>query len=213
MANNILFITGIDTDVGKTIATGIYAKKLAEQGKRVITQKLVQTGCHAFSEDIQKHRNLQGIPLQQVDIEKLTCRFIYPYPCSPHLAARMADKAIDLQAIHQDTENLAKRHDMVLIEGAGGLYVPLSDNYFLIDYIAEHNYPIILVTSGKLGSLNHTLLSLEACKQRNLRVHSLIYNQFPQTDPIIEEETQRFLRTYINTHFPNCEFMLIPDMS
>lgn len=68
---------------------------------------------------------------------------------------------------------LGKNYDSILIEGAGGLMVPIHDDYFTIDYIAEHNYPAVLVTNGRLGSINHTILSLDALKKEALRLRLL----------------------------------------
>ena len=86
---------------------------------------------------------------------------IFSYPCSPHLAARIDNRPINFDKIENATQELARRYDTVLVEGAGGLMVPLTGEYLTIDYIADKNYPLIFVTSGKLGSINHTLLSLE----------------------------------------------------
>ena len=84
---NVLFISGIDTNVGKTVATGMIAKALAKAGKKVITQKMIQTGCEHVSEDIEAHRQIQGIPFTDEDTRGLTCPYIFTYPCSPHMAA------------------------------------------------------------------------------------------------------------------------------
>ena len=83
----VLFISGIDTSVGKTAATGAIAKALAKAGKQVITQKMIQTGCVEVSEDIEEHRRIQGIPFTEEDKAGLTCPYIFTYPCSPHMAA------------------------------------------------------------------------------------------------------------------------------
>ncbi|PRI66971.1 ATP-dependent dethiobiotin synthetase BioD, partial [Haemophilus influenzae] len=84
----VIFISGIDTDVGKTIATGIYAKKLMEQGCSVITQKMIQTGCKNIADDLLVHRKIQGIDLTEEDLQGETCPYVFEYPCSPHLAAK-----------------------------------------------------------------------------------------------------------------------------
>ncbi|MBE2898637.1 ATP-dependent dethiobiotin synthetase BioD [Pasteurellaceae bacterium 20609_3] len=206
MAGQILFVSGIDTEVGKTIATGVYARKLAQQGVRVITQKMVQTGCERLSEDILTHRKVQGVALNEDDLSGLTCRFIYHYPCSPHLAAEMEERAIDLARITQDSQTLAQRYDVVLLEGAGGLAVPLNDTLTSLDYIQQHRYPLILVTSGKLGSINHTLLSLEVCRARQIPVHTLIYNRYPKKDALIERSSAAYLQTYLKKHHPQAVF-------
>ncbi|MBE2895337.1 ATP-dependent dethiobiotin synthetase BioD [Pasteurellaceae bacterium HPA106] len=211
MAGQILFVSGIDTDVGKTIATGVFARMLAQQGVRVITQKMVQTGCEKLSDDIITHRKVQGVPLCDDDTCGLTCRFIYHYPCSPHLAAEMEGRAIDLDLITQDSRTLAQRYEVVLLEGAGGLAVPLNATQTTLDYLQQQGYPLILVTSGKLGSINHTLLSLEVCRARNIPLHTLIYNRYPKKDDIIEQSSECYLQHYLQQHHPNAQFMILEE--
>ncbi|MFZ7260340.1 dethiobiotin synthase [Avibacterium avium] len=206
MTGQVLFISGIDTDVGKTIATGWYAKKLAEQGFSVITQKMIQTGCEEISEDIVQHRKLQGIELLPEDQQGLTCPYLFSYPCSPHLAARLENREIYTALIRQATDELAEHYDYVLLEGAGGLCVPYDEQHTTLDYVAAQGYPVILVTSGKLGSINHTLLSLLACKQYHIELKGLIYNRYPLGDETINDETARYLENYLHQHFPQAEF-------
>ena len=107
-----------------------------------------------------------GIGMTEEDREGLTMPEIFSYPCSPHLAARIDNRPIDFGKIECATQELARRYDVVLVEGAGGLMVPLTEDYLTIDYIAEKQYPLVFVTSGKLGSINHTLLSFEAIRNR-----------------------------------------------
>jgi len=95
MKGKVLFISGIDTNIGKTYATGILARALAEKGKTVITQKMIQTGCTEVSEDIEMHRQLQDIPFTEEDKAGLTCPYIFTYPCSPHMAAERDGRTID----------------------------------------------------------------------------------------------------------------------
>lgn len=85
----VYFVSGIDTDIGKTVATGMLAKQLLQQGKSVITQKPVQTGCQDIAEDIAVHRKIMGIPMQEADEQRLTMPEIFSHPASPHLAARL----------------------------------------------------------------------------------------------------------------------------
>lgn len=101
------------------------------------------------------------------------------YPASPHLAAEIDHVNIDIKRIHQSTEKLASLYDVVLLEGAGGLYVPVTRNYLTIDYIQEYKHPLILVSSSKLGSINHTLMSMELCRLRGIEVKYVVYNDFP----------------------------------
>ncbi len=172
----ILFVAGIDTGIGKTVATGLIAAWLQRQGRRVITCKLAQTGCRDVSEDLLVHRTLMGMDLLPEDQRRVTCPAIYPFPASPHLAAELAGEPIDVEQVVQCADQLAASYDIVLVEGAGGLMVPLSRNTTTLDVIAQQEWPVILVTAPRLGSINHTLLSLEALHQRKITLASVIYN-------------------------------------
>ena len=205
----VFFISGIDTDVGKTIATAQYANELAAAGQRVITQKMVQTGCQGMADDIVRHRQLQSIELTPFDLDGTTAPYIFPYPCSPHLAAEREGCRIDPARIDQATSTLLQTYDTVLLEGACGLMVPLNREQTLLDYIAERGYPVVLVSSGKLGSINHTLLSLSALQARRIPLHRLVYNRYPAYDPVINLETEHYLQQYITRHFPDSEWWVL----
>ena len=184
------FISGIDTDAGKSYVTGYIASRLMKEGKSVATQKFIQTGNIGFSEDIDLHRKIMGIGPLPEDIDHTTAPIIFSYPASAQLAARMDERDIDLNIIDRSTEILCSRYDIVLVEGAGGLMVPITDDFFTIDYVESRKLPIILVTNGVLGSINHTILSLEAIKSRGIRLAAVIYNEHFDTDRIIGADSQ-----------------------
>ncbi|MEC6393434.1 dethiobiotin synthase [Acinetobacter pittii] len=214
MSGQIYFVSGIDTEIGKTYATGFLAKLWTEQGKKVITQKLIQTGNADISEDIEKHREIMGQGWFQEDHDKLTMPEIFSYPASPHLATRLDNREIDFQKIEDATQTLAERFEIVLLEGAGGLMVPLTTSLLTIDYVAQHQFPVILVTSGRLGSINHTLLSLEALKSRGLKLHALVYNLKDESkDPLISRDTSNYLKDYLAIHFPEAEWIELAKMN
>jgi dethiobiotin synthetase len=208
----ILFISGIDTNIGKSIATGYLYNRFLQSGKSVITQKLIQTGCENISEDIEMHRNMANIPFSEEDNAGLTCPYIFTHPCSPHLAAEIDKRDIDFAHIRKCTQALAGRYEVVLLEGAGGLMVPLTREVLTIDYVKEAGYPVVLVTSGKLGSLNHTLLSLEALKHRGMKLHTVLYNQYPSSDKLIEEDSLSFIKDYCKKYFPDAVVELLPEL-
>ena len=207
----IYFISGIDTDAGKSYCTAWLACEMMRQGYRVITQKLVQTGNVGHSEDIDLHRRLMGTGYLPEDREGLTMPEIYSYPCSPHLAARIDQRPINLARITAATHELARRYDVVLVEGAGGLMVPLTEDYLTIDYLKEQGYPLVFVTSGKLGSINHTLLSFEAIQCRHIPMSHLLYNLYPPVaDTTIQSDTQRYLQAWLQRHSPETHFLEVP---
>ena len=222
LAMSVLFISGIDTDIGKTYATGMIAKALMQQGINVITQKLVQTGVAInpdngemnIADDIITHRQLMGIALQPCDIDSTTCPYRYEKPASPHLAAKLANTVLDPEIITKSTRQLQANYDVVLLEGAGGLLVPITQQLLTLDYIVTQGYPVILVTSGRLGSINHTLLSLEAIRARGLTMHSVIYNHIhdtaDNTDTEIANSSIDYLKNYLAQNYPNAHWLQLP---
>ena len=211
MTGSVYFISGIDTGIGKTYATGCLAKLWNAQGKKTITQKLIQTGNVDISEDIEQHREIMGIGWFPEDESKLTMPEIFTYPASPHLATKIDGREIDFQKIENATEQLAEKYEVVLLEGAGGLMVPLTTDLLTIDYVAEKKYPVILVTSGRLGSINHTILSLEAIKSRSLELYAVAYNLKDESqDELISKDTAEYLKAYLAKHFPNSLWIDIP---
>lgn len=213
----VYFISGIDTDIGKSYATGFLAKQLSDAGKKVITQKPIQTGNNQISEDILLHRKLMQVPMFPEDKLHLTMPVLLNYPASPHLASRLDNVPIDLKAIARATEILSNSYEIVLLEGAGGLMVPLLQgdcDYLIVDYIQEHNFPVILVTSGKLGSINHTLLSLELLKQRGLVLYALVYNECHDgADLIVSQDTKKYFQEHLAKHFPKAKWITMPFIS
>ena len=208
----IIAVSGIDTGIGKTIATGLLARALLLKGRSVITQKAVQTGCEALSDDIVQHRELMGIGLQEVDRESLTCPLVFAYPASPHLAAAMEHRRIDPGVIAKASKALQRHYQIILLEGAGGLMVPLNDELLFIDYLAREAVPLILVTSSRLGSINHTLLSLEACRNRKIVLRGLLYNRFGgEEDAAIAVDTRRFLERSLSLYDYRCPVVDLPD--
>ena len=207
MSDSVYFVSGIDTGIGKTYATGYLAKLWNTQGQSTITQKLIQTGNVDVSEDIEKHRDIMGTGWLPEDHEKLTMPEIFSYPASPHLATQLDGRNIDFEKIEKATEILQQRFDVVLLEGAGGLMVPLTTELLTIDYIVQKQLPVILVSSGRLGSINHTLLSLFAIQHYGLKLHALMFNAIHDSkDSLIATETRQYLKRYLAKHFPDSEW-------
>lgn len=205
----IIFVSGIGTNVGKSYATGWLANKLNSEKKNAITMKMIQTGNDGYSEDIDIHRKIMGLPLLDEDKDFTTAPIIMTYPASPHLAAKIDHCTIDLSKIDRSTEKLFEKYDTILMEGAGGLMVPITETYTTIDYIREHNLPLALVTNGQLGSISHTLLALEAIKTRQIKLKYVVYNPYFDEDKIIAEETQKYLGEFLKKNFPETEYLIM----
>ena len=200
MQPGVYFVTGIDTDIGKTVATGLLARWLLDSGKSVITQKVVQTGCTGMSEDIILHRELMGIEPLAEDKSHITCPYLFHKPCSPHLAAEREGIALDPNHITAATRELSESYDYVLLEGAGGLCAPLTRQISTIDYVVGNGYPVILVSSSRLGSLHHTNSLIELAYLKGIEVCGIIYNRYGEQDVEIGDDS-RVIIAETMTHF------------
>lgn len=205
-------VAGIDTDVGKSYVTGLLARSLCQQNRNVTTLKLVQTGCRETSDDIQLHRKLMGQPLTDFDRDGTTCPYVFSYPASPLLAARMVGKTIEAEELDRATATLQANYEWLLVEGAGGLLVPLNPHLLLLDYFAARQLPLILVTSPRLGSINHTRLSLEAIKTRNVPLLGLVYNLFGDHPREIVQDTLLECRKALADYGFAETIVLMPDI-
>lgn len=213
LPERVYFVTGIDTDAGKTIATGYLSHSLLDEGVQVVTQKLIQTGNRGISEDIRVHRRIEGRELLSEDLDHTTNPLIYSYPCSPHMAIALDGKEPEYDRAKASTRLLLERYDVVLLEGAGGLMVPLTTDLLTIDYIREERLPVILVATAKLGSINHTLLSLEVLRERGIPIAILVYNKGIETDEKITHETESYLGSFIEKEYPKTAFVTLPKLS
>lgn len=206
---HILFISGIGTNVGKSYATGWLANELNKDGKNAITLKMIQTGDVGYSEDIEIHRQVMNLPILPIDKDFTTAPIIMSYPASPHLAAKIGNCEIDLKRIDKSVDKLFEHYDTILMEGAGGLMVPITENLLTIDYIKEHKLPLVLVTNGQLGSINHTLLSLEAIASREIELPYIVYNPYFDEDETIATETKAYLSRFVESKYPTTKLIFM----
>lgn len=172
-----IFVAGTDTEVGKTMVTGLLARFLSEQGYRVITQKWVQTGSEKFSSDLKVHLKL--MKKRKKDMEgylSYMSPYVFKTPVSPHLAAELEKTSISAEKIKNSYKFLARKFERVIVEGTGGCLVPLSRKKLLIDIVKELDLGVVIVSTNKLGAINRTLLTLEALKRRNIKIIGVVFN-------------------------------------
>ncbi len=172
-----IFVTGTDTSIGKTIVTGLLAKFLDNKGYKVITQKWVETGSVGFSKDVSLHLKLinkrkQELKNHLADVSPYTFKF----PSSPHLASSLEKRKISIERIKNSFESLTKSFDFVVVEGVGGVLVPLTKRKLVIDIAKELNLSVLVVVGNKLGAINHTLLTIEALKTRKIKIVGVVFN-------------------------------------
>ena len=166
-----IFVCGTDTGIGKTFITGLLADYYSRQGLNVITQKWVQTGSTEM-DDIKEHLRIQGKTINDIkQFQELVCPYVFKFPASPHLAAKREKKGISKSKIVSSYQKLLSSFDMTIVEGVGGALVPLDRNTTVLDLVKDLKMPAIIVAGNKLGTINHTLLTVEAIKKRRIKLY------------------------------------------
>jgi len=176
-----IFITATDTGVGKTVAMLVLGTMLKARGLDIGILKPVQCA----GTDAQFLKKALGI---QDDLKTIN-PFYAPEPLSPHLAFRRAGIKFDKSKVMSCLKELQARHDIVLIEGAGGLMAPLTNSYYNVDLIADLKTELIIVARLGLGTINHTLLTINEIKSRGLKIKGLIFCQTKPTRKTLPEGT------------------------
>lgn len=173
-----LFVTGTDTDAGKTVAVAALLSVLLENNVDVVPMKPIQTGCELNNSvwrvpDLEFAIEASGIAISPED-QQLLCPYTFEPACSPHLAAEKADVAISLDKIVDFFTRLSSRHDMVIVEGAGGIMVPIDRGMMMLDLMKSLDIPVVLATQPGLGTINHTLLSISELRRAGLSLAGVI---------------------------------------
>lgn len=197
------FVTGTDTDAGKTVASAAILSILLNRGVDSVPVKPAQTGCdikdgELDAPDLDFTIKITGVKIESDDKDLLS-PYRYQPACSPHLAAEMLGEEIELDKIINSVEKLKKKHDSVIVEGAGGIMVPINNNEMMIDLMSKLNLPVILTARPGLGTINHTLLSLSVLRSRNINIAGVI---ICATEPLkgdfIEEDNIKSIEKYGN---------------
>lgn len=176
-----IFITGTDTDVGKTYVAALIAKQLHKQGVNVGVYKPAASGCTdngdnmLFSEDADTLWNAAGQPATVNHV----CPQMFRAPLAPHLSARAEGKEIHRELLVQGIEYWQENSDFIIVEGAGGLMSPISDDDFVADLAYEFGFPLVVVVANKLGCINHTLQTLvtAAAYEDGISIAGIILNR------------------------------------
>jgi len=168
------YVTGTDTGVGKTLISCALLHGFAARGKRVIGMKPVAAGCNADgqNDDMLQLRAAGNVAVDYGQINP----YCFPQAIAPHIAAQRAGVIIDLSVVAKSYQDLVSHADMVIVEGAGGLLVPINEQQDSADLVQELGLPVILVAGMRLGCLNHALLTVEALSARGLTLAGWVAN-------------------------------------
>lgn len=182
MADGV-FVTGTGTEVGKTVVAATIAHTLAAEGRRVAVFKPAVTG---LDEGVETDHALLRRASGSGQSDEEIAPYRYGPPASPHLAAALAGQEIDPGRLRQTAQAAAEGADAIVCEGVGGLLVPLSPTYLVRDLAADLGYPLVVVASPGLGTINHTLLTLEAARAAGLEVAAVVLTPWPEEPTEIE---------------------------
>lgn len=182
------FITGTDTEIGKTFVTAALTRALAAQGLRVAPIKSLAAGQvfvngRWVNEDVATLLAAQSQGLTDSEVGPLQFR----EPCAPHIAARLEGASIDREALLNAIRTTAGKADLALVEGVGGFRVPLTDSWDTAGLAVDLGLPVILVVGLRLGCINHALLTAEAIRTRGLRLAAWVANTVDAHQPHVAD--------------------------
>jgi len=189
MATNALFITATGTGVGKTVVSSLLLGFLRKLGVRPGYQKWVSTGGE-MPEDLLYCLQKNNLEFDQ---KKLDRQVVYRFlmPASPHLAAENQNSEVNPEKIKEAFERCAKENDVLVVEGVGGILVPLCRDLLLADFLTSLQLPVLIVAHSGLGTINHTLLTIEALRHRELPVLGVVFSDEKEgmaaDDPLVTD--------------------------
>ena len=185
-----LFVTGTDTGVGKTVVAGAISHCLNSAGRRVGVFKPIATGCRWMREGLVSgdaeflaHCSNCPNPLEQINPSR------YLEPLAPLGASERADREVDWEQVQLGYENVIANSEVVVVEGIGGVMVPILPDYLVLDLMVDMSLPVVVVAHSRLGTINHTLLTIKACRDRKLRILGVVINNYRTEEASLAEET------------------------
>lgn len=189
-----IFITGTDTNVGKTVVTAGLAAATRSLGYSVGVFKPVQTGSFEINNELVSP-DLEFI--KSVDGDILThASYNFKEPVAPSLAAVLDGVDIDIDKIIEDYKELERKCDFIIVEGAGGLLTPIKDKFLMRDLVKRLKLPLLIVARPDLGTINHTFLTIEAAKSQNINIVGIVISNYPSgTEDIAIKNAPEMIET------------------
>ena len=174
---NSFFVTGTDTDVGKTCVSSAIAKHLRDIDVDVGVMKPFASGYKASSNSVSEDVEILMKYSEVTDPIDLVNPYYFEIPTSPYDACKQLNLEIDVSKVIESYKQLTSIHDVVIVEGIGGIMTPISKNYFVSDLIYDLKLESIIVTGSKIGTVNHLMLTYEHARQKNLNLKGFVVNQ------------------------------------
>jgi dethiobiotin synthetase len=186
------FVTGTDTEVGKTLVSGALILKMREAGLKVAGFKPVVAGTYLDSSDQRLNEDLETLRIASglSPHQQSLCPYVLDEAAAPHIVAKRNEIPLDATIILDAFNVLAQEFDAVIVEGAGGFLVPLNEQEDLADLVQAMDLPVILVVGMRLGCINHALLTCEAIQSRQLTIAGWVANTLSTKMPLLDENIQ-----------------------
>jgi len=184
-----IFITGTDTGVGKTVVSAGLALALRDRGIKVGVMKPVATGCRGLDHRLVSDDAVFLFEAAENEYAPLTSPSRFRNALSPNVASYIEKKKIKIQEITKAYLELQKHYDFMIVEGIGGFMVPITNEYYVANLIKEFQLPVLVVSRPGLGTINHTLLTIDAATIRGFDVKGVIFNRLPKVNYTIAEIT------------------------
>ena len=183
-----LFITGTDTDVGKTVISAGLSRAISNQGVNIgVMKPFAAAELQSSSEFQSEDTEILAKAARVSDPEELLNPQFFPIPASPYTASKTLDMKVDLEKVLEKFDELKKLHDMILVEGMGGIMTPILENYFVADLIRDMGLETIIVIRSKIGTVNHTMLTNKICDDYKIPVKGIIINNFDSEGYPVQE--------------------------
>ena len=181
------FITGTDTDVGKTFVTAGIASAMKKMGIDVGIMKPFAAGTPQKNGYKSSDVQILSKAAQVNEPEELLNPYFFPIPASPFTASKNLGIKVDIKIVMNSFKQLSSLHDVLLVEGMGGIMTPILEDYFIINLIKNMNLETIIVTSSRIGTINHTIMTNEICQRYGIKVRGLIINNLESNGYPINE--------------------------
>jgi|Deesub1362B_J571_1020462.scaffolds.fasta_scaffold00107_32 dethiobiotin synthetase len=191
-----IFITGTDTGVGKTIIASAIVRVLKARGISVAVMKPIESGCRREGDVLIP---LDGVMLKEMAENDITLEEVTPFrfenPLAPMVASEIEGTEVDERVIYDTIKELQEKYDYIVVEGVGGLMVPVKQRLMIVDIVRDTGLPLLIVASNRLGVINHTVLTVEAAKRRGIDIIGVVLNTpNPSRDDISLETNPLVLR-------------------